>query len=142
MAAKKGDTVKVEYTGTLDDGTQFDTSVGKAPISFKLGNKEVIPGFEDAVEGMNVGDEKKIDIPAENAYGPHKDQLIQEVPKDKFPENVELKKGILLSLKAPTGENMMAKVKEIKDDKVVLDLNHPLAGQTLHFKIKLVDISA
>lgn len=142
MGAKQGDTVKVEYTGTLDDGTQFDTSVGKEPITFKLGNKEVIPGFENAIEGMNVGDEKTVDIPSDKAYGEHKLQLVQEVPKDKLPSNVELKKGVILSLKAPTGENLMARVTDIKEDKIVLDLNHLLAGKTLHFKLKLLEISA
>lgn len=140
MAAKKGDTVKVEYTGTLDNGTQFDTSVGKEPITFKLGSGEVIPGFENALEGMSVGQEKAIDIAPEQAYGAHHDQLVQEVPKDKFPPNVELKKGIIITLKAPTGQTLMAKVADLKDDKVTLDLNHPLAGQTLHFKVKLVSI--
>ncbi|MBI4145278.1 peptidylprolyl isomerase [Candidatus Woesearchaeota archaeon] len=140
MAAKKGDTVKVEYTGTLDNGAQFDTSVGKEPITFKLGSGEVIPGFENALEGMSVGQEKTVDIVPEQAYGPHHAQLVQEVPKDKFPPNVELKKGIIITLKAPTGQTLMAKVADLKGEKVTLDLNHPLAGQTLHFKVKLVGI--
>ena len=139
--AKQGDTVKVEYTGTLDDGTQFDTSVGKDPITFKLGSGEVIPGFENGLLGMSVGQEKKVDIAPDQAYGPHHAQLVQEVPKDKFPPHVELKKGIIITLKAPTGQTIMARVGDFKDDKVMLDLNHPLAGQNLHFKLKLVAIN-
>jgi len=140
--AKKGDTVTVHYTGTLDDGTQFDSSEGKDPITFKLGTGEVIPGFENGIEGMKVGDEKKLDIPAEQAYGPHHAQLVHDVPKDKFPPNVELKKGMLLTLQGPGGQRLMARIEEVGKDSAKLDLNHPLAGKTLHFKIKLVKVAS
>lgn len=139
--AKKGDTVTVHYTGTLDDGTQFDSSEGKQPITFKLGSGEVIPGFENGIEGMSLDEEKKLDITPENAYGPHHAQLVHDVPKDKFPPNVELKKGMLLKLQGPGGQLLMARVEEVHKDSAKLDLNHPLAGKTLHFKVKLVKIN-
>jgi FKBP-type peptidyl-prolyl cis-trans isomerase 2 len=142
MTAKKGDTVTVEYTGTLDDGTQFDSSVGKEPITFTLGSDEVIPGFENGIEGMKVGDEKKITIPADQAYGPHHEKLVQEIEKDKFPPNIELRKGILITLRAPTGQALIARVADLKEKTALLDMNHPLAGKTLHFKIKLLKIQA
>lgn len=135
-----GDTVVVEYTGTLDDGTQFDTSVGKEPLEFKLGSGDVIPGFEKGLTGMKVGEQKTIDIMPEDAYGPHHEKLVQEVPVDKFPPHVELKKGLLLTMKAPTGQVLMARVAEIKGNTAMLDLNHPLAGKALHFKVKLLAI--
>ncbi len=140
-AAKTGDTVKIDYTGTLDDGTQFDTSNGKEPITFKLGEGEVIPGFEKGVEGMKVGETKKLVIHADQAYGPHHDKLVQKVPKDKFPKDVELKTGMMLTMRAPTGQQLMARIGDLSGDIVTLDLNHPLAGKTLHFEIKLVAIN-
>jgi peptidylprolyl isomerase len=135
-----GDVIVVEYTGTLDDGTQFDTSVGKEPLEFKLGSGDVIPGFEKGLIGLKVGEHKTIDITPEDAYGPHHAKLVQEVPKSKFPPNVELKKGLLLTMKAPTGQVLMARIAEIKGDTAMLDLNHPLAGQALHFKVKVLAI--
>ncbi|MBI4150895.1 peptidylprolyl isomerase [Candidatus Woesearchaeota archaeon] len=139
--AKKGDSVKVDYTGTLDDGTTFDSSNGKAPITFKLGDGEVIPGFENGVEGMSVGQEKDITIPADQAYGEHHEKLVQKVPRDKFPQSADLKKGMLLTMKAPTGQQLMARIAELDETTATLDLNHPLAGKTLHFKVKLVAIN-
>ncbi|MEK6849691.1 MAG: peptidylprolyl isomerase [Nanoarchaeota archaeon] len=136
-----GDKVTIEYTGTLDDGTQFDTSVGKEPLQFQLGSGEVIPGFEKGITGMALGEQKTLKITPEDAYGPHHEKLVQEVPKDKFPAHVELKKGLLLTMKAPTGQVMMAKIAEVKETTAMLDLNHPLAGMTLHFKVKLLAIN-
>jgi FKBP-type peptidyl-prolyl cis-trans isomerase 2 len=137
-AAVSGDTVTVHYTGTLDDGTQFDSSEGKEPITFKLGSGEVIPGFEKGIEGMKEGEEKKLDIAPEQAYGAVHAQLMHEVPLDKFPPHVELKKGMMLTMQAPTGQRLMARVEEVGKDSAKLDLNHPLAGKRLHFKVTLV----
>lgn len=136
-----GDRVKVHYTGTFDDGVKFDSSEGKDPIEFTLGEGQVIKGFEEGILGMEEGEEKDIKLTPEKAYGIPQEKLVQEVPKERFPKEIPLKEGIMLSLKSPEGHVIPAKVKEIKEDKIVIDLNHPLAGKNLNFKLKLVGIS-
>ncbi|MBT5022141.1 peptidylprolyl isomerase [Candidatus Woesearchaeota archaeon] len=142
MAVKVGDKVKVHYKGTLDNGEVFDSSEGKDPLEFEVGAGQVIKGFEEGLVGMEPGDKKELKIPPEKAYGNRMDKLIQKVPKDMVPENVELKEGAVLTLQAPTGQVIPAKVVSFTDAEVTLDLNHPLAEKTLIFNVELVEVVA
>ncbi len=139
--AKKGDKVKVHYTGKLDDGTVFDSSRDREPIEFTLGAGEVIPGFEAAVEGMQVGETKTTTIPAEEAYGPHRDDMILMVERSKFPPHIEPEVGQQLQLRQEDGQTIIVTVAAVTEDTVALDANHPLAGEDLTFDIELVEIS-
>jgi peptidylprolyl isomerase len=138
LTVKKGDKVKIEYTGTLDDGTVFDTSVehGK-PLEFQVGDGQVIKGFEDAILGMKEGDEKEFSVEPSEGYGIHDPTLVQKVPKEIFPPEAELVPGLLFEAGLPTGEKVPATIKAIEDGIISVDLNHPLAGKKLNFKIKL-----
>ncbi len=138
--AKSGDTVKIHYTGTLDDGTEFDSSAGRDPLEFEVGGGQVIPGFDKAVEGMAVGDSKSVRIEAEEAYGPRHDQLVQEVDRNLLPEDLDPKEGMALQSSSPDGQVMQLMVTAVSDDTITVDANHPLAGQALSFDIELVDI--
>ena len=138
--AKSGDTVRIHYTGTLDDGTEFDSSAGRDPLEFALGGGQVIPGFDSAVDGMAVGEDKTVTIPAEQAYGERHDQLVQEVPKSALPEDIEPAVGMQLQSSSPEGQVMHLVVTEVGDDSITVDGNHPLAGQALTFAIELVEI--
>lgn len=140
MAIKNGDIVKVEYTGTLDDGTVFDTSKGKAPLEFKVGEGRIIKGFEEAVIGMEKGEEKEITLPPEKAYGNPNPELIAEVQREQFPKDMELKEGMMISIDVPNLGQLPATITKVDDEKVTIDLNPPLAGKTLNFKIKVVDV--
>ncbi|MBW3003586.1 peptidylprolyl isomerase [Candidatus Woesearchaeota archaeon] len=140
MEAKEGDTLNIEYTGTFEEGTMFDTNVGKDPLTVKLGEKKLIKGFEQALYGMKPGDEKEITIEPKDAYGERHEELIQKVPKKSFPEKMELKVGTSLSLKDPDGHIILATIAEVSDNDVKIDLNHPFAGKRLKFKIKLLSI--
>ena len=137
-----GNTVKVDYTGKLDDGTVFDSSEGKQPLQFQTGAKQVIPGFDNGIIGMKLNDVKNIKIPAKDAYGEMHPEMVIEVPKQPFvtSQNMEPKEGIIVTLKAKDGNMMNAIVKEVKGDKMILDFNHPLAGKTLNFHVKVVEI--
>ncbi len=135
---KKGDKVKIEYTSKLADGTVFDTSKGKAPLTFEVGAKQVIPGFDKAVEGMNVDEEKTFTIKSEEAYGPVREELKQEVPKDKLPKEQEPQVGMMLLMQAPDGNQIPARITKVTKDKVTIDINHPLAGKDLTFEVKVV----
>ncbi len=139
-AAKQGDTVKVHYTGKLNDGTIFDSSDGGDPLEFTLGSKMVIPGFEVAVEGMGAGDDKTVTIPSDEAYGPRHDDMILEVDKGQLPQDMEPEVGQELVLSQDDGNIIQVIIAEIGDASVKLDANHPLAGQDLTFDIKLVEI--
>jgi len=139
--AKSGDTVKIHYTGTLDDGTQFDSSSGREPLQFTLGSGQVIPGFEKAVEGMAVGDSKSVNIPPEQAYGPRHEQMIQEVPKTALPNDLEPVEGMALQAQGQDGKVINLTVTAVQDESITVDGNHPLAGQALNFDIQLVDIA-
>lgn len=143
MTVKKGDKVKVEYTGTLEDGKVFDSSerVGK-PLEFEIGAGQIIPGFEKAVMEMKKGDEKEIKLKPEEAYGAPNPQLVKKVPKEQLPPGQEPKPGMILLIKLPTGQQVPARITEVTDKDVSIDLNHPLAGKTLNFKIKLVDVGS
>ena len=139
--AKAGDTVKIHYTGTLDDGTQFDSSAGRDPLEFKLGSGQVIPGFDKAVEGMTVGDKKTVNIPAEDAYGERYDEMVQEVPKEALPEDLNPEIGMPLQAQAPDGQMVNLTIVAVEDETIIVDGNHPLAGQALNFDIELVEIA-
>lgn len=138
MSPKSGDTVRVHYTGHLSDGSQFDSSEGREPIEFTLGAGEVIPGFDEAVSGLNVGDSATVTIPAAEAYGEKEEGMVQSVPLSMFPEKPEV--GWLIELASPDGQRLAATVVEIGDEDVLIDLNHPLAGQDLTFDLQLVEV--
>jgi peptidylprolyl isomerase len=138
--AKDGDTVKVHYTGTLEDGTVFDTSDQSEPLEFTIGEGMIIPGFEEAVTGMQVGDFKTVDVPAEQAYGPRDDNLVEEVDRDELPEDLEPEVGQQLQSMQEDGSIAMVTVIDVTDTAITIDLNHPLAGEDLTFEIELVEI--
>jgi FKBP-type peptidyl-prolyl cis-trans isomerase 2 len=141
VVVKQGSKVSLHYTGTLEDGTVFDSSEGHDPLEFTAGEGMVIKGFDNGVMGLKKGEEKEIVILPENAYGKVEDSLRIKVPKESFGEHTDkLKEGVILRLMSPTGQAMNAKVLKIEDKEVMLDLNHPLAGKTLKFKVKIVDI--
>jgi peptidylprolyl isomerase len=137
--AKKGDNVKVHYTGKLDDGTVFDSSEGKAPLEFQMGESQVIPGFEDAVNGMNPGDKKTFKIPCDQAYGPRREDLVAQISKEQFPEHITLEIGQQLQIPQQEGQPLVVRITEITDEAVTLDANHPLAGEDLTFEIELIE---
>jgi len=137
---KSGDTVYVHYTGHLLDGEQFDSSAGREPLAFTLGGGMVIPGFDAAVADLELGEKTTVTIPADEAYGPHSDELIQRVPRDFFGDELP-EVGWVVQLQSPDGQVIAASIESIEDDEVALDLNHPLAGQDLVFDLELVDIS-
>ncbi len=132
--------VKVEYEGKFEDGTVFDSSKkhGK-PLEFELGKKQVIPGFENAVKDLKVGEETEITIKPAEGYGEIKEELVKEVPRSQLPPGPELKEGMMLMVGLPSGQQIPAKITEVKTETVKIDLNHPLAGKTLIFKLKLVE---
>ena len=138
--AKSGDTVKVHYRGTLDDGTEFDSSRGGEPLVFTLGSGNIIPGFEQAVLNMSSGQSKKFTLPSDQAYGPRHDHLVQEVPRSVIPDNIKLQAGITLRGQAAEGQTLNFTVVEFDDSSVKLDGNHPLAGRDLTFELELVEI--
>ncbi|MDJ0749847.1 MAG: peptidylprolyl isomerase [Woeseiaceae bacterium] len=138
--AKSGDTVRIHYTGTLDDGTQFDSSAGRDPLEFALGAGQVIPGFDNAVDGMAVGESKTVTIPAEEAYGDHHEQLVQAVSRSALPDDIEPAVGMQLQSQSEEGQIMMLVVTEVAEESITVDANHPLAGQALTFAIELVEI--
>lgn len=140
MAVKKGDKIKVDYTGTLEDGTVFDSSEKHGqPLEFEVGSGQLIKGFDEAVIGMEKGDEKEIKLQPEEAYGERKEELVRDVPKDQLPKEQEVKEGTMLIVGLPNGMKMPVKVVEIQDDNVKIDFNHQLAGQVLNFKIKVIE---
>jgi peptidylprolyl isomerase len=138
--AKSGDKVRIHYTGTLDDGTQFDSSAGRDPLEFALGGGQVIPGFDNAVDGMLVGDSKTVTISPEDAYGQRQEQLVQQVARSALPEDMEPAVGMRLQSQSPDGQVMNLVVVEFDDESITLDANHPLSGQALTFAIELVEI--
>ena len=138
--AKSGDTVRVHYTGTLENGSQFDSSVGRDPLEFTLGSGGIISAFENAVLGMGPGENKTVNLPPEEAYGPHNAELVQKVDRQMIPEAIDLQTGLQLQAQGPDGEPVVLIVREFDDDFVILDANHPLAGETLIFELELVEI--
>ena len=138
--AKVGDTVKVHYTGKLEDGAEFDSSSGREPLEFTIGNQQVIEGFENGVVGMEINETKVITIPADQAYGPYHKELALEVPIEQFPSNITPEVGLQLQLTQPDGQPVNVMITEVTDATVTLDANHPLAGRDLTFDIQLVEI--
>lgn len=139
--AQNGDTVKVHYTGKLDNGTVFDSSADREPLEFKLGSDQLIPGFENAVVGMNAGESKTVKIAADEAYGPHREEMILVVNRNEFPDEIEPKVGEQLRMQDPNGREFRVRVTDASEENVTLDGNHPLAGEDLTFDIQLVDIA-
>jgi peptidylprolyl isomerase len=137
--AKQGDTVRVHYTGTLEDGQEFDSSRGLDPLTFTLGAGSVIQGFDDAVTGMAVGDEKRVTIPAAEAYGPRREELTLRLPRAELPPDLEIEEGSQLRMEQGE-QSVVVTVREVDDESVTLDANHPLAGESLTFNLRLVEI--
>ena len=137
----KGSKVSVEYTGSFDDGTVFDTSEGKAPITFVAGNSEVIKGFDEAVVGMKKGDKKNIKVPPQEGYGDRDEKLQQQVPRTVFPPEMKIEKGMGFSFKTPDGQVIHATITNANAETVTVDMNHPLAGKNLVFELTVVDIA-
>ncbi len=138
---KTGDTVSIHYTGTLLDGSTFDSSDGREPLQFEVGSGQVIPGLDRALPGMAVGDKKTVNVPCDQAYGPIQPQRRQSVPRGNIPAEIPLEIGLQLQAQASEGQAVPVTVVEIGDDEVTLDGNHPLAGQDLVFAIELVSIN-
>ncbi len=138
--AKKGDSVKVHYTGTLDSGEVFDSSLQREPIAFTLGAGMMIQGFDKGVMGMTVGEKKTIKIPCAEAYGAHSQENTIRVPKSQVPPGMEPKAGMMVELRSPEGQAIPVKVTAVDEEFVTLDANHPLAGQDLNFELELVSI--
>ena len=142
MLVKSGDKIKVHYHGKLNDGETFDSSEGRDPLEFEVGSGMVIKGFDDGVTGMSVGEKKTINIPFAEAYGPINPEMIIEMPKDRFPEDLELGIGMPLMMSDQQGQQFQVKIVEIKEEAVMLDANHHLAGKDLTFDLELVEIVA
>lgn len=138
--AKTGDSVRIHYTGKLEDGTQFDSSAGRDPLQFAVGNGDVIPGVDKAVEGMSVGENKEVTVEPQHAYGVRHEQLVQQVPKTALPDDIEPAVGMQLQSETPEGQAMQLIVTNVTDESITVDGNHPLAGRSLQFDIELVEI--
>jgi peptidylprolyl isomerase len=137
--AKKGDNVKVHYTGRLEDGTVFDSSHDREPLEFTLGEGQVIQGFEMAIDGMSEGETKTTTIPADEGYGDRRDEMVIELDRGKVPSDIEPEVGQNLQIQLQNGEQLPVVVTAVEDEKVIIDANHPLAGKTLVFDIELVE---
>ena len=140
--AKQGDTVRIHYTGTLTDGTQFDSSAGRAPLEFTLGEGRIIPGLEREIAGMTVGDTKTVTVPAADAYGPHHAEGVHEVEREQLPEDIDITVGVELQATGEGGQVVRLRVTAMEEGRVTLDANHPLAGHDLVFEVELVEIAA
>lgn len=141
MAATEGDTVRIHYTGRLDDGTVFDSSEGRDPLEFKLGTGQVIKGFDDAVQGMEAGDRKTVTVPFVDAYGPHRQEFVIDVQRGELPAGLDPEVGQQLQMTTKDGNAFPVRVAETAEDSIRLDANHPLAGQDLTFELHLVDVT-
>jgi peptidylprolyl isomerase len=140
VVAKAGDTVKVHYTGTLSDGKQFDSSVGKTPLQFTIGAGQVITGFDKAVTGMKVGEKKTVTIPAAEAYGAYRSDLVFEIDKSKLPSTITPAVGMQLQMSQQDGTKIAVTIKSINANTITMDANHALAGKDLTFALELVEI--
>lgn len=141
VQAKSGDTVKIHYTGKLEDGTVFDSSTNREPLEFTISGGQVIPGFEQAVIGMSPGESKTTKIPMAKAYGPYREEMVLEVGRDKMPSDLQPEIGQQLQIQQPNGQRIGVIVTKVTESDVRLDANHPLAGQDLTFDIELVAIA-
>ena len=138
--AKAGDTVQFHYVGTLNDGSVFDSSEGRDPLSITVGAGQIIPGLDSAIEGMEVGEQKTVTIVSDEAYGPYQPEARQAVPREQIPDHVPLDPGTMLQMQTPDGRAMPVTVAEADESTVVLDANHPLAGKDLTFAVEVVAI--
>ncbi|HMT75353.1 MAG TPA: peptidylprolyl isomerase [Chitinophagaceae bacterium] len=138
---KSGDKVKVHYHGKLTNGETFDSSEGREPLEFEVGSGMVIKGFDDGVTGMVVGEKKTVNIPFAEAYGPSNPEMIVDMPKDRFPADMQIEVGMPLVMSDGQGQQFQVKIVEIKEESVMLDANHPLAGKDLIFDLELVEIA-
>ena len=138
--AKSGDTVTIHYTGKLVDGTVFDSSIGRDPLQFTIGQNDMMPGLEEAVVGMEPGQSKTTTIPSEKAYGPYREEMVGEMERSEFPEKLTPEVGQQLVLNPPEGGEILLTVVAVSESSVTLDANHPLAGQDLTFDIEMLEI--
>jgi FKBP-type peptidyl-prolyl cis-trans isomerase 2 len=138
--AQHGDKVKVHYHGKLRNGETFDSSDGREPLEFTLGSGQVIRGFDEGIKGMQVGEKKTVEIPVEDAYGVKSEDMVIEFPRDQFPPDMVPEQGMQLMMNSESGQSFPVRIAEVKEDTVILDANHPLAGQDLIFDIELVEI--
>lgn len=139
-AVKSGDNVSIHYTGTLADGSVFDSSEGRDPLQFEVGSGQIIPGLDKALPGMTVGEKKQVDVPADEAYGQPMEEARQSIPRDQIPADIPLELGTRLQMQTADGQAVPVVVTELNEESVTLDANHPLAGQDLTFNIELVAI--
>ncbi|MBS3802727.1 MAG: peptidylprolyl isomerase [Candidatus Thermoplasmatota archaeon] len=140
---QEGDTITVEYTGRLEDGTVFDSSdKHEEPLEFTVGEGKIIQGFDKAVIGMEVGEEKEITLPPEDAYGQHNPELVRDLPRNVFPEDQELQPGMVFMMALQDGRQVPVRIAKVAEEQVTVDLNSPLAGKTLNFTIKVVGIAS
>ena len=139
-AVQEDSTVKVHYTGKLKDGSVFDSSTERGPMEVTLGQGKLIPGFENALIGMKAGEKKTVTIPVDQAYGPHREELVKEIDRGKLPPDQEPEVGQTLYSRGPEGRGIPLKILEVKEKTVILDANHPLAGQDLIFDLEVVEI--
>ncbi|NJM96147.1 MAG: peptidylprolyl isomerase [Phormidesmis sp. RL_2_1] len=140
IQAKAGDTVKVHYTGTLNNGQIFDSSKSREPLEFTLGSGMVIPGFDEAVTGLVPGESITKTIPTAEAYGPYRPEMVADIERANIPADFELEVGQRLQMQVPSGEAMAVTITDIQGDQITLDGNHPLAGQDLTFELELISI--
>ncbi|WP_196259402.1 FKBP-type peptidyl-prolyl cis-trans isomerase [Pelagibacterium limicola] len=138
--AKHGDTVRIHYTGRLTDGTQFDSSDGRAPLEFQVGSGQIIKGLDAQVEGMSVGESATITIPANEAYGPHRPEAVQAVPRDRIPPEVDISVGARLQATGGDGQPLQLTVVSVDNAEITVDANHPLAGKDLVFDVELLEV--
>jgi peptidylprolyl isomerase len=138
--AQIGDIVKIHFRGKLEDGSVFGSTTDQEPLEFKLGEGQIIPGVEKGVEGMNVGESKTIKVRPEQAYGQHREELVEEVGRDKFPKDVDPQVGQSFKVTRSDGQATVVRVVNVSESKVTLDANHPLAGRDLIFELELLDI--
>jgi peptidylprolyl isomerase len=138
---ENGKFVSVNYKGTLENGDIFDTTEGCQPMELQMGSGQVIKGFEDAILGMSLNDKKVFTLDPEDAYGHRLEDYVQTIPRKEMPADMKLEQGDFIGIQTPDGRQIPAKIKQLDDDKMVLDLNHPLAGMALTFEIEVVGIS-
>jgi FKBP-type peptidyl-prolyl cis-trans isomerase 2 len=138
--AKSGDTVRIHYTGTLPDGSTFDSSAGRDPLEFTVGSGQIIPGLDRAIDGMSVGEKKTVEVPASEAYGDRNPEGVQTVPRAQVPDHIPLDPGTQLQVQTGDGRTLPVTVADVTEEAVVLDANHPLAGKDLTFEVELVEI--
>ncbi|UCG91397.1 MAG: peptidylprolyl isomerase [candidate division WOR-3 bacterium] len=138
--AKHGDTVKIHYTGKLEDETVFDSSVNREPLQFTIGAGKIIPGVEQGIIGMSPGESKTMKVSSDKAYGPHRPELVEEIERKKLPNYLKLEAGKMLQIQQPNGQTIRVLITDVTESKVTLDGNHPLAGKELIFDIQLLEI--